>query len=357
MRLVALELKNFRCFKQALYRFDHQTALIVGPNGSGKSSLIEALSYACYLKSFRTSSMGELIKHESEGFFIKIITEQAGIERTITIGYTGNDRLIKVDGQEVTSYRDLISQYRVVTVTEDDIAIIKGAPEVRRTFIDQACMLNNPDYAKLHARYRRILKQRNELLASQWHGEFYELLTEQLWKLADEMSAERIRYLEALEKQVRHSFATCGIDKEVQLRYKTNRADHDAQSWMREHQARERALRRSLCGPHLDDIEIVMTDTRSKNGAAGQGAARQYASRGQQKLLALALKLSQFSLLGPSLCLLDDFMTDFDTIHARAVLTLLQSAQEHTIFTVPTADSHLERMLADRPHDMVRLTH
>jgi len=96
MRLLSVELKNFRCFPTVSLHFDHRITLIEGLNGSGKSSLVEALYYACYFKSFRTNHGAELIRHGQEAAYIKIICND---DQYIQIGLADKKRVVRFNGK------------------------------------------------------------------------------------------------------------------------------------------------------------------------------------------------------------------------------------------------------------------
>src|SRR5690606_9539424 len=106
--------------------------LLEGGNGAGKTSLIEALHYGCYLRSFRTHMPRELSQFGAQDFFIKldISSSHEGqlLDHEIQVGFSAGKRLVKIDKKPIASYKELMDFYRVVSVTEDDLELIKGSP-------------------------------------------------------------------------------------------------------------------------------------------------------------------------------------------------------------------------------------
>jgi DNA replication and repair protein RecF len=160
MHINSLTLKHFRCFSDQTISFQAPLVLLEGANGSGKTSLLEALHYACYLRSFRTRTTQELIQFGSTAFSLQVeLAGQAEGTTKLTMGYAAAvqdgapKRLVKVDGAPVHSYKDLVSLYRVVTMTDDDLLLITGLPEVRRSFLDAAITLTHPEHVLLTPLY------------------------------------------------------------------------------------------------------------------------------------------------------------------------------------------------------------
>jgi len=348
VRILSLSLKNFRCFPAYAVPINNPFVVIAGSNGSGKSTLLEALHYACYLRSFRTGLAKELIAFEQEALFLDLVVsrqeDNTESPDTITIGFSGNQRSVKINGKKVVSYKELLDTYRVITVTEDDLMLIKGGPDARRHFIDAAVVLHDPGYIQVIKEHKAILVQRNALLFSQANLNLsYEIWTEKLWGVSSRMATKRTELLKNLSREVTLlSKKFFSPEIEVELTYQSKKAaSHN--SWeifsrgLPALYADEVRQRRSLFGAHLDDFSLFF-----------RGASLQrYASRGQQKLIVLLIKIAQYRCLGlPTIFLLDDFITDLDSRVIQTLLELLISLETQIIIATPHLDPAFVEKLA-----------
>ena len=148
MFITGLRLKNFRCFPDLEIAFDKKFVILEGDNGSGKSTILEALYYACYLKSFRTRSKSELLKFGQDHFFLQVdFEDQLDFSKNqIQVGFSKKeDFVIKFNGKNVSSFKELVSRYKIISLTEDDLQLVVGAPEFRRAYLNQSLFLLNPD--------------------------------------------------------------------------------------------------------------------------------------------------------------------------------------------------------------------
>jgi len=342
VRITHLTLRNVRCFESYELDIDKPLVVIEGDNGSGKSTLIEALYYACYLKSFRTHRINDLARHSNEhSFFIKIHGISAGGDAyTIQIGFEDGIKKIKVNDTVINAYKELIDYYQVVAMSEYDMRLIQEGPEERRSFINQLTVLQEPHLVELLRQHKHIVSQRNQLLIRhQSANDDYIVWTKQLWDSSTKIREARKRGLALLESEINQIIATNTISiPPITLQYKPKEGAHQSfdEFWnLYQHSGypNEQQQRRTLFGAHLDDITINWQ---------GQNA-RLYASRGQQKLIVLLIKCAMIRVLQhntaaaqPTITfLLDDFITDLDQAVANTMVDLIQSLNCSVIVTCP----------------------
>lgn len=343
MHITDLQLKQFRCFESLHLTFNSPIVLIEGANGSGKTSLLEALYYAGHLHSFKASTPKEMIYHLEDSFFVKV----AGVSEeswNIQTGYSQQKKNIKINESPVKTYKDLYATYRAISITEDDMALVQGSPETRRSFLDHGLSFISLEYRTLHKRYKRVLEQRNALLSQPFvSGESYALWTEQLDELTTLIQEQRIKLLASLELIVNRlldeHFAREALPY-VTLSYSAKRVLDEGLK------IDELRAKKTLFGAHLDDFSFLL----------GTMPAKVFASRGQQKLLTVLIKIAVGIQDNQShVLLLDDFVTDFDEARLSSLVRLLQAINAQIFFTIPVQKSALHDILSEYPHQIITL--
>lgn len=348
MFITSVLIKQFRCFSQLTLSFEKRAILIEGLNGTGKTSLLEALHYACYLRSFRTHVPAELIEREADSFFVKLMVGDGIETHDIQVGFSKRKRVVKVNQKQIGSYKDLLGLYRVITLTEDDLDLIKDGPEIRRIFIDQAVLMHTPDYNLLLKKLRHTVDSRNALIKSgKMSGDSYQLWTERLDEISNEIRLKRIEMMNRLVSEVDLLITEFfGSQFTISCAYSPkNREDSD------NFRIRELALGRTLYGAHLDDFSIDFKQHKS----------RIYASRGQQKLIIMLFKIAQVRLLGSlesvsPIFLLDDFITDLDEPRALQLVSVLKSLECQLLVTAPASISPLYRALEQLDYQRISIS-
>ena len=253
-----------------------------------------------------------------------------------------------------------MQHYRVVSLTEDDLGLIKGSPTIRRSFIDQVILLHDPDYINIIRAFNKAKDNRNALLSPKntkiKDHDTFAILTEQLWNKSHEIQAARKKALDYFGRQIAH-LADEYLQENVSISFEykstiANTASFEAFLEVKPSLYHdEQRVGRSLFGAHLDDFSITFADQKS----------RQFASRGQQKLIVLLMKIAQIKQLsnaqGPAIFLLDDFMTDFDPKRASQLLSILAHLDNQLIFTSPTQGGSLNQELQMLGAQITILTH
>jgi len=290
-----------------------------------------------------------MLAHGEESFSIKLHVDEGGLlpsDHEIQIGFVGKRRSVKLNQHAICSYKELMEAYRVITITEDDLGLITGGPEVRRAFVDTALILGNPLFTKTLADLKRIVGQRTSLIAQKnSNRELFELWTQQLWEKSRYIQQERIALLAKIEEQAQkliQEMFNGAYTLTIYYRPKMDLKGDSFEEWFAAHPLlyeHEMTMGRSLFGAHLDDFVIKFQDNHSKI----------YASRGQQKLLVMLIKMAQVneivSTKGPVILLLDDFLTDFDRKRAELCLNALTGMHGQIILTTPIASDWLSGMI------------
>ncbi len=338
MRVNWLAVQDFRNYTSArLELAPDGLTVVVGENGQGKTNLLEAIGWLATLSSFRGAPNEALVRQGAAAAFVRAEAERDG--RTLTleaeVPRAGAPRVL-VNGQALRRSRDLLGAVRVSVFSPDDLALIKGGPSERRQLLDDALVALAPQHAETLAAVERVLRQRGALLRSAGGKATPDVVaTLDVWdsKLA-EHGAALVNSRRALTARlgpvtakayasVAHGAAAIG------LRYVPswpNPADADARDALHAALSAARAddLRRGVTtiGPHRDELELHI----------GTLPARTHASQGEQRSLALALRLAVHETVTETtgaapVLLLDDVFSELDSHRCAALLASLPGGQ------------------------------
>ncbi len=359
MFLHNLEIKQFRCFTNKRFVFSKQFTLVIGDNGTGKTSLAEAVHYLCYMKSFRSTNIADLVEHDADSFFLKgMFTSDSfnNESHTIQVGYNNKKKAIKLDNKSVATYKEIFQIFQVITLLEEDIHLIKGYPGERRAFIDQAALFLDQSYIDMYRNLKKIVQHRNALLHSHNVNELeLEIWTEKLWHASLQVKEQRKKVLIKIEKTINDLLQQYFENMyEVLFDYEaiaiiSNEPFVLFKQRLRSLFMQEKLLKRSLFGAHLDDFHIKIQDKK----------ARFFASRGQQKLVSLLCKLSLINLAEQNsflpVLIIDDFIADFDEIRLRNIIKLLTSCKNQVIIITPFYDFELKKIIESVDPDVISM--
>lgn len=330
MHVEHLWLKDFRSYAELDLELSGGTCAVIGPNGVGKSNLLEAVGYLALLESFRGAPTEALVRAGSAAAVVRGSVTDGAREQLIEAELvpSGRSRVL-VNRQRLGRARDVLGALRVTVFSPDDLSLLKGGPALRRTYLDQVLVSIDPRNDALRTEFERALRQRNALL-KQTRGRLDEAaeLTLEVWdtKLVaagQRLAAERVSLVERLTPLVAGAYHdVAGVAEPVVLRYE---APWQAEGLAAALQAARRdELRRgiTLVGPHRDDLVV------SLNGLP----ARTHASQGEQRSLALALRLASHRLVHdvvgtPPVLLLDDVFSELDPARSTALLSSLPRGQ------------------------------
>ena len=322
MHLVHLRLRDFRNYARLDADFAAGFHLLLGDNAQGKTNILEAIYLLATLRSFRGVGGGQMVRHGQKGYFVSAkISSQA--EREIKMFWSPAQRKLALDGQTVKKLGDYIGVVRAVVFCTEDLQLIKGTGRLRRRFMDLLLAQTHPIYLPLLQRYARALRSRNALLRQRSLDEAaLEGFTHELMEAGRQIMKFRQELLPHVAGLAREAYARVARSAEpLEMEYQSSvKADFAVE--LARNRARERTFRSTLIGPHRDELQLRL---------AGQSAAK-YASEGQKRSLAIALKLTQAEYLtgihgAPPILLIDDVMGELDAKRRAAFLPLLERVQ------------------------------
>ena len=354
MQCHAISLLDFRNIAQAEVRFCPGVNVLFGDNAQGKTNLLEAIYFAAIGKSFRSLHAKECISFGKEASGISLDFEAAGRMQNITMRlFLNRVRSVEKNHVRIGKMSELVGAFRAVLFCPEQLALIKGGPAERRQFLDIAISALEPAYLAGLQRYNHILKQRNALIRVAEKDRAGFDATIEVWsrQLAHEgayLARSRMRYVQKAIPHVANCFfemtkeketptlVYLGCDKEEGASYEDVEAT-EALLYKRltTNFEKEIGAGATLYGIHKDDIDVML------NGRS----ARSYASQGQQRSLALALKLAEGELCREDcgeypVFLLDDVLSELDT--SRREYLLHKIAGKQVIMT--TCENVTERV-------------
>ncbi len=158
-------LKNFRNFSNVEFSFKNNLNFILGKNGAGKTSILEAIHYLAFSKSFRTVNDKEVIKNEMDFFQIFGIFFGDEIKKEVNLNFVKSEgKRILINNTPLEKMKDIIGKFPIVSLSPDNEKITKGSPNERRIFVDKILSQADHGYFNNLLKYNRSLKNRNSLL-------------------------------------------------------------------------------------------------------------------------------------------------------------------------------------------------
>lgn len=324
MILQHLHLSDFRNYTDAQVSFTSGVNAIVGANGQGKTSLAEALGFLSTMKSFRGVPTEAMIRESTHTAFIRArVLHDDGREITIDARLTNQGRnQVLVNGTKLPKIRDLLGMVRTTVFSPDDLELVKNGPHLRRDYLDDALVALAKKYDALRLDVDRIVRQRNAVLKQSGGrlnsavASMLDLWDEKFSISGTQLGEARLELVEKLSPFVVHAY------EELAQRPSNIKISYSPQ-WLALGlakslvESRIEDLRRFITtvGPHRDDFEIAINSL----------PARTHASQGEQRTMALALRLAVHRFIGEQvgeipILILDDVLSELDPNRARSLL-------------------------------------
>lgn len=350
MFLKSITLKKFRNFTDECVNIKDKFIIITGENAQGKTNLLESIYFIGTGKSWRTKNYNELIKFEEKNTSLHAEFSKNNLNKNVEINIDNNgEKFIKVNGKNLNSERDYFGEINIVNFSPEDINIINGSPIHRRNFINFFLCQISKLYREHLFSYNRIVAQRNKILQLIAKNERLQnkefdvwtekLISEGIWIIERRMSG-LLKFAEYFKEFYSSIYQNSPSDiNRVFILYKSSIGfvrklnpeninkeasgediSKDFRSKLNEIRWKESKCQETIIGPHRDDIIFVLDNLD----------ARKFSSRGEQRLLVLALKLAYFKIIEETLnetpvILIDDVLTELDENRRRGFLSNLNN--------------------------------
>ena len=325
MIIKRIGLKNFRNHQSLSFEFTENLNVITGLNAIGKTNVVEAIYYLSLGRSFRTSEDIELINKNSERAEIDATISEGELTRKIKIIITKTGRMVMINGKNISKLSELSKCVNVILFQPKDVMLFSGPPRDRRSFLDIAISKKSSIYLDYISRYEKVLKERNDLLKSDKIDQtLLDVTTELMIKLSGSIISYRQMYVkdinDILNKITR---ALTGAKGRFELKYYPF-VPYDADFQENAKKAFKRAEesdfkhKQTSIGVHREDISINLN---------GRDIAA-FGSQGENRIAALALKLSPYFLIEDKdkkpIVVLDDVMSELDQNNQERLIKFLK---------------------------------
>lgn len=340
MRVLQLDLANFRNYAALHFEPPSGVCIFVGQNAQGKSNLLEALSLLATGKSFRAAREADLIRAEAPLARVaaRVATRTSDVTAACLITRVGDGarKRFMRNGRSVP-YAQFLGGIAAVTFMPLDLALISGPPAVRRRFLNAALSQLDRAYYHEHARYSQIIVQKNSLLKNPAGVDRKLLATynAQLAETGAKLRCARAAYVRRLAHEAASVQARwVGANPALSVTYLPSPAESGSdespraalvalESAFESMTGAELARKTSLVGPQRDDIEFTL----------GSAPLARFGSQGQQRSAVLATKAAEFSLLAQAtgespILLLDDVLSELDLARRRSFMSSIEGCEQ-----------------------------
>ena len=327
MFIEKLELKNYRNYESLDIDLSNNVNIFFGDNAQGKTNILESIYLCATASSHRGSKDKDIIKFESDEAHIKLFTKKREMSYRIDMHLKKNKaKGIAVNGVPVKRISEVFGILNVILFSPEDLSIIKDGPSKRRKFLDVELCQIDKIYLNNLINYNKILNQRNKVLKDYEKvnnvDTMLDVLDEQLITYSKEIIKRRKEFIKELNGIVFDIHSKISDNREkINIVYKPN-IDEKIEDMYLLNRANDKKYRTTSIGPHRDDM-VFMNDKED---------IRVYGSQGQQRTVALSLKLAEIELvknrIGDNpILLLDDVLSELDDKRQHHLIDSLKNVQ------------------------------
>ncbi len=334
MWIKRLNIQNCRSIEDSVLQFSPNLNIIIGDNASGKTSLLESLSLLSNGRSFRTSHISDVINHNEKQVLIAAkvvnndVTSHIGIEKSAT------RTRIRINQQDIYSQAELSRYLPITVIHPDSLRLITGAPSFRRSYVDWIAFYLFPDFHGKWKSYQHILKQRNQCLKNPKYQSSLMKWTEELVILQPDIIYYRKSALEILQPFLLSISSKLLEGVNIEIVFDSGLPENlslNKESLMSFYESKlkyDSLIQRTSAGVHKANLKFLI-DSKP---------AEKIASRGQLKLLSIALFLSQNIAINSNkssrgILLVDDFTSELDSSNKQLLIEYLLELDQQIIIT------------------------
>ena len=345
-QLKRLELKNFRNLSEFNINLDHPLIFFTGENGSGKTSILEAISIASMLKSFRSNSWKDLVAWGKGLYTIDLLYSDREGDHNVHVGYhmkgSETQKSLIIDSQKKKRISDFIGKFHTVTFSPNDVQIIDTNLSARRSFVDMILSVTYRGYLENLQSYRKLNYMRSLMLrrssVNNFDTNFFHGINAQMAESGSRLQKIRIDFFKEIQEPFQKyvKMISGGNDQWV-LNYRPSIEGGEDQQKTYEHLEaslkKDIRLKYATSGIHRDQIRILFANSHERVVDIKEGA-----SQGQKRTVALALKMAQFEYTisktgNVPVLLVDDVLHELDVFRREKFIDFLDQIGQALITT------------------------
>ena len=353
MFVKSVELKNFRNYEDLSLEFSHNKILLIGKNAQGKTNLLESLYYLSCLGSARAKTDSELILWGKDFAKLKAEVLKNDMEKELEVLINPPKRKeLKINQVKKNKSSEFCTNLSVVSFSVNDLLLLRGVPDDRRSWLDMAISQIYPAYPDRISKYNKIRVQKNNHLKDikgniNADTSLLDVFNSQMAVTGSNIIFLRLKFLKELQKiamekhlqiaenetltTVYNSTVAEDIDFCLQKDLTVEEIANKFTQKLEERKLEEIIRAQALVGPHRDDVSFFI------NGIE----AKKFASQGQQRTIVLSLKLAELELIKEKIddtpvLLLDDVLAELDNIRQNYLLNAIGENIQTIITSVDT---------------------
>lgn len=331
-KIVLVNFKNHTLFKEESLE---DVVAVSGLNGKGKTNILDAINLLCLGKPYFAGTDVQCIKNDEleAGVIASLLKEEEQIALKVKLK-RGSRKRIEQNGVLKSRLQDYIGQFIAVTIAPQDIELIYGANQVRRSFIDRILSQTNKPYLEAISAYKKLLEHRNSLLKEEVVNlDLLGVLDEQIAPLCKKIFDNREAFAKKFSEDFKEQYyVLSGKEENASLSYISQLANYSYQELVVQNRTKDLAVKRSFSGIHKDEIELELDGLSLKK----------FGSQGQIKSALISIKLAEYNYLSKSkqlkpLLLLDDIFEKIDDERAQVLTDIIKKDTFGQLFITDTS--------------------